>query len=95
MSGAFDVISSVSLLLATTALMACSSDESKVRSEYVAECTQSGVDRAVCDCTYDKMLKFYTSKELKAMSQSSRKMPADFMDNVVRAVLICKKELDR
>lgn len=82
-------------VLGMTALAACSSEESKARGEYLAGCVQSGTDKAACDCTYDKMLKFYTFKELKAMSQSSRKIPPDFMDNAVKAVLICKKEMGR
>ena len=83
------------VVLGIAVLAACSSEESKVRGEYVAGCMQSATDKAACDCTYDKMLKFYTFKELKAMSQSSRKIPPDFMDNAVKAVLMCKKEIGR
>ena len=56
---------------------------------------QNGADKAACDCTYDKMLKFYSFNELKAMSQSVRKIPPAFMDNAVKSVFICKKEMGR
>lgn len=95
MNRALNAVLKACLVLGITALAACSSEESKARGEYLAGCIQSGTDKAACDCTYDKMLKFYTFKELKAMSHSSRKIPPDFMDNVVRAVLICKKEMSR
>lgn len=95
MNRMFNAVLRGSLVLGMTVLAACSSEESKARGEYLAGCIQSGTDKATCDCTYDKMLKFYTFKELKAMSQSSRGIPPGFMDNVVKAVLICKKELGR
>lgn len=75
------------------ALAACSSEESRARGEYLAGCMQSGADKVTCDCTYDKILKFYTFKELKAMSQSASKIPPDFFNKAEQAVMICKKEL--
>ncbi len=95
MNRMFNAVLRVGLVLGMAALAACSSEESKARGEYLAGCIQSGTDKVACDCTYDKMLKFYTFKELKAMGQSSRRIPPDFTDNVVKAVLICKKELGR
>ncbi|MES2280964.1 MAG: hypothetical protein V4542_06090 [Pseudomonadota bacterium] len=95
MSRALNAVWKAGVALGMVFLAACSNEESKARGDYVAGCMQSGTDKAACDCTYDKMLKFYTFKELKAMSQSSRRIPPDFMDNVVKAVLICKKEMGR
>ena len=95
MNRAMNVVFKACLVLGMTVLASCSSEESKARGEYLAGCIQSGTDKAACDCTYDKMLKFYSFKELKAMSQSSRRIPPEFMDNAVKAVLICKKEMGR
>lgn len=95
MNRMFNAVLRVALVLGMTVLASCSSEESKARGEYLAGCIQSGTDKAACDCTYDKLLQIYPFQQLKAMSQSSRKIPPDFMDNAVKAVLICKKEMGR
>ncbi len=74
------------------ALVACSSEESKARGEYLAGCMQSGTGKAACDCTYDQLLKIYPFQQLKAMSKSPGRIPPDFFDKASQAVMTCQKE---
>lgn len=83
------------MVVCALALVACSSEESKARGDYLAGCIQSGTDKAACDCTYDQLVKIYPFQQLKSMSKSSGRIPPDFSDKVSQAVMICKKELDR
>ena len=67
----------------------CSSPEDKMRDQFLSGCAQSGADRALCNCVFDKLMTDFDVDYFERMNR--RGMPtSEFLDATMRAGLQCQ-----
>lgn len=78
------------LLIACVSIaMTSCSQEGKLRSKFVADCTSQGAPKPVCTCAFGKLKYKYGLDALIVMSEGTS-APPDFIETMVAAALECK-----
>lgn len=79
-------------LFAIVALAGCSDENSKVRGEFMAGCIKGGAGKSICACTFEKLEKAYSPKQLKALNSPYKAPPETFIQDTLRFAIACRNE---
>lgn len=72
-------------------LTGCSSEEDKVRGEFLAGCVQGGSSKKMCRCMFDKMTDSLTDQEMVQMNRGGALTP-QILDKTIRAGMACRNK---
>ena len=76
--------------LLVLALVACTSDYRKARSEFVAGCRDSGPSSSVCNCVFKALEDHYGEGQMIAMAKG-RLLPG-LAEQVTEAAAVCRDD---
>lgn len=76
-------------LLPITFTASCS--DSKIESEFIAGCVQSGGQKSLCECTFDKIKKSYNPEKLEEIYNQKAPHP-EFLEKTINFSMACRKE---
>lgn len=77
-------------------ILGCSSKESKLKDQFIEGCRSSGAPKAVCTCTYDKMInemgveKFAVSMD--PLNPQSMELANQYAAKTMQLALQCQHE---
>lgn len=77
-------------------ILGCSSQESKLKDQFIGGCLNSGAPKAVCKCTYDKMInemgveKFAVSMD--PLNPQSMELANQYAGKTMQFALQCQHE---
>lgn len=76
--------------LLVLALVACTSEYRKARSEFVAGCRDSGPSSSVCNCVFETLEDYYGEDQMIAMAKG-RTLPG-LAEQVTEAAAVCRDD---
>lgn len=81
----------IAVTLSILALAGCSDKNANLRGQFIAGCSQGGVSKSGCACTFDKLEEKYSPAELKAMNDPGKPVPDQVMNDVMGFAMICRE----
>jgi hypothetical protein len=79
----------VLLAVATLAMVACSSEESRARKVYMLSCNLALRNEGVCTCTYDRLRAKHSAEELRQAATSGEMPSAELARDMAEASIAC------
>lgn len=86
-------------IVALVLLSACSSQDSKLRGEFLAGCITSSGSKTLCTCVLDHLEKKYGIAQMKSIenglsrpnpSEANRKLAQEYVQSSVQYAMMCR-----
>lgn len=79
----------LALLASLLLITACSDENSKIRSEFIAGCLNGGSSKALCTCTFEKLEARYSPAELRRINRLGAP-PESFLREAFQSAQACR-----